>query len=180
LDFLTGLRSVALGLVGEGDRRSASGCGVLGEYHGLALLLASPSAAPAPLSAFIETSLREQAAIAARSNASWRRLAFLPKLPFGVGVRGPSLTWRFVGVGVETLGTDGGAGDGVAGLGEGVAGTAVGGGGDLEGDGSVVEAELSFVLLLVRLLRWKTMFVSDCDCVSDGDGDGDVVPRPLI
>jgi hypothetical protein len=68
----------------------------------------------------------------------------------------------------------------VAGLGEGVAGTAVGGGGDLEGDGSVVEAELSFVLLLVRLLGWKTMFVSDCDCVSDGDGDGDVVPRPLI
>jgi hypothetical protein len=81
-----------------------------------------------PLSTFIEISLREHSAIAARSNASWRFLALLLRLPFGVAERGLSLTWRLVGVGVEMMGAGGGAAGGVAGRGGGVAGIAVGGG----------------------------------------------------
>jgi hypothetical protein len=79
-----------------------------------------------PLSTVIETSFREQAAIAARSNASWRRLAFLLRLLFVIGERGFSWTWRLVGVGVDMLGFDGGAAGGVAIRGGGVAGFVVG------------------------------------------------------
>jgi hypothetical protein len=81
-----------------------------------------------PLSTFIEISLREHSAIAARSNASWRFLALLLMLPFGVDERGLLLTWCLVGVGVEMMGAGGGAAGGVAGRGGGVAGFAVGGG----------------------------------------------------
>ena len=112
-----------------------------------------------PLSTFIETSLREHSAIAARFKASWRRLALLPMLPFVAGESGLSLTWRGVLVGIETMGAGGG---GVAGRGGDVAGVTVGGGWVREGDGSAAGVESSFFLLLVRLFAWKTMFVSDC------------------
>jgi hypothetical protein len=81
-----------------------------------------------PLSTFIETSLREHSAMAARSKASWRFLAFLPILPFGAGERELSSTWRVALVGVEATGAGGGAGGGVVGRGGGVAGVAAGGG----------------------------------------------------
>jgi hypothetical protein len=112
-----------------------------------------------PLSTFIEISLREHSAIAARSNASWRFLALLLMLPFGVDERGLSLTWHLVGVGVEMMGAGGGAAGGVAGRGGGVAGFAVGEGWVWEDDGWAVGVESSFFHLSVRLFGLKTMFV---------------------
>lgn len=117
LDFLTGLRrSVGPGFVGEEeDCLSVSGGGVLEEFRELSCLFSSTtSVGPVPLSTVIETSLREPAAIAALSSFSWRRLAFLPMLPFGAGERGLSSTWRFVEVGIEMVSVGRGAGGGVA------------------------------------------------------------------
>jgi hypothetical protein len=78
------------------------------------------------LSKFIETSLREEAAIAVLTNCSWRRLAFLPRLPFGVGESELSSTGFLVGIGVDKLGFDGGAVGSGAARDEGVAGFAIG------------------------------------------------------
>jgi hypothetical protein len=130
LDFLTGLlRSVEPGFVGEEeeDCLSVSGGGVLEGFRELSFLFSSTtSAGPVPLSILIETSLREPAAIAALSSFSWRRLAFLPMLPFGAGERGLSSTWRFVEVGIEMVSVGRGAAGGVAVRGIGVAGFVVG------------------------------------------------------
>jgi hypothetical protein len=68
-------------------------------------------------------------------------------LPFETGERGFSSTWRLVGVGVEMVGADGGAGGGVVVRGGGVAGFVVGRDWVREGGGSAAGIESSFFFL---------------------------------
>jgi hypothetical protein len=102
-------------------------------------------------------------------------------LPFAASERGLSSTWRFIGVGVEMVGADGGATGGVAVRGGDVAGFVVGRDWVWGSGGSAAGVGSSFFLLFGRFFERETMFVSECIGISDGgDDDGEIVRRAFI